>query len=87
MFKRLIEWWWHQKFAFHAETCKLRDKMGRLYVFRDRPDWFVEAAAGLLERARTEHPESVSLLQQAANEWALRQRRTAGAKTPDGAQQ
>lgn len=77
MFKWLTAWWWHQKFAFHTETVKLRDEMGRLYVFRDRPDWFVEAAAGLLEIARTEHPESVRLLQQAADEWALRQRRNA----------
>jgi hypothetical protein len=85
MFKWLTDWWWGQKFAFHAETCKLRDKMGRLYVFRDRPDWFVEAAAGLLERARTEQPESVQLLQQAADEWALRQRRAAGAgEVPHG---
>lgn len=78
MFKWLTDWLWRQRFAFHAETVKLRDKRGRLFVFRDRPDWFIEAAAGLLERARTEDPDSVRLLQQAAAEWELRQRRTTG---------
>lgn len=68
-------WLANWAFKWHATVVMVRYQTGRWYVFRDRPDWFVEQAAGLLQRAQDEGEEyAATVLEQAANEWRLRQR-------------
>lgn len=57
-----------------AITTAVRFALGRWYVFRDCPDWFVQAVANN-ELEEGDPPEAVGYHDQARQEWALRKHR------------
>lgn len=64
-------------FMWHSVVTMFRHGLGRWFVFRDRPDWFVEEVAGLLESIGEDEKPSkdvVAYVHEARAEFDARQR-------------
>ena len=64
---------------WHTLVCGVRLGLGRWYVMRDRPSWFVEGMSEWFEPQPNDPLES-QLKLEAQREWALRQRRDTSAE-------